>query len=118
MERVNLRQKHGLEKVIGTSITLLGAMLMTLYKDPIVNILGGYSHGSEHESLGDISSGQHWVPGTRMLLSCTIGWSAFFIVQVSFITDGLVQPVVPVPCNQSPLLGYRCGDKVYTITFV
>ncbi|KAK1386896.1 hypothetical protein POM88_015079 [Heracleum sosnowskyi] len=81
MERVNLRQKHGLAKVIGTSITLSGAMLMTLYKGPVVNILGGYSHGSEHETSGDTSSGQHWASGTIMLLSCTVGWSAFFIVQ-------------------------------------
>lgn len=77
MERVNLRQKHGLAKVIGTTITLSGAMLMTLYKGPIVNILGG----SELEKSGDTPSGQHWVSGTIMLLSCTVGWSAFFIVQ-------------------------------------
>ncbi|KAL8133746.1 WAT1-related protein At1g21890-like [Apium graveolens] len=82
MERVKLRQKHGLAKVIGTSITLSGAMLMTLYKGPVVNILGGYSQETQNENSGsDASSGQHWVGGTIMLLSCTVGWSAFFIVQ-------------------------------------
>lgn len=81
IERVNLKQKHGLAKVIGTSITLSGAMLMTLYKGPIVDILGGYSHGSAHQNSSSTSTGQHWVTGTIMLLSCTVGWAAFFIVQ-------------------------------------
>ncbi|KAH6759222.1 hypothetical protein C2S51_019457 [Perilla frutescens var. frutescens] len=55
-------------------------MLMTLYKGPAVNILW-YSHGGGHQSAANAATDQHWVTGTIMLLSCIVGWSAFFIVQ-------------------------------------
>lgn len=81
MERVNLKQKHGLAKVIGTTLTVSGAMLMTLYKGPVVDIFG-YSPESGHQnSSAAASSDQHWAAGTLMLLLCCVGWSAFFIVQ-------------------------------------
>ncbi|WOG96316.1 hypothetical protein DCAR_0415651 [Daucus carota subsp. sativus] len=80
MERVNLKQKPGLAKVIGTSLTVSGAMLMTLYKGPVVDIFG-YSPGSGHQNSSATSSAQHWAAGTLMLLLCCVGWSAFFIVQ-------------------------------------
>lgn len=82
MESVNLKQKHGLAKVIGTVITLCGAMVMTLYKGPIVNIFGSHEMNL-HSSSTASGGGQHWVAGTVMLLLSVIGWSAFFIVQVS-----------------------------------
>ncbi|KAK1404265.1 hypothetical protein POM88_003870 [Heracleum sosnowskyi] len=80
MERVKLKQKNGLAKVIGTTLTVSGAMLMTLYKGPVVDIFG-YSPESGHQNSSAASSGQHWAAGTLMLLLCSVGWSAFFIVQ-------------------------------------
>lgn len=81
LEKVKLRQKHGLAKVIGTSITVTGAMVMTLYKGPIVDLF--YSHnGNSHQTSSSAASDQHWVKGTIMLLCCTGGWSSFFILQV------------------------------------
>ncbi|KAH6799779.1 nodulin MtN21 /EamA-like transporter family protein [Perilla frutescens var. hirtella] len=80
LEKINLKKVHSLAKVIGTAITVSGAMLMTLYKGPTVNILW-YSHGGGHQSAATAATDQHWVTGTIMLLSCIVGWSAFFIVQ-------------------------------------
>ncbi|XP_057795783.1 WAT1-related protein At1g21890-like [Salvia miltiorrhiza] len=79
LERVNLKKVQSLAKVIGTLITVMGAMVMTLYKGPIVDILW-YSHGGGQQKAA-AGSEQHWVSGTIMLLSCIVGWSAFFIVQ-------------------------------------
>lgn len=84
MEKVNLKQIHSLAKVIGTGITLLGAMLMTFYKGPVVDILPHSLGRSRHETASTFGSAdQHWITGTIMLLSCIVGWSGFFIVQVS-----------------------------------
>ncbi|KAL1543840.1 WAT1-related protein-like protein [Salvia divinorum] len=80
LEKVNLKKVHSLAKVAGTLITVMGAMLMTLYKGPVIDILW-YSHGGSGHKEAAVDSDQHWVTGTIMLLSCIVGWSAFFIVQ-------------------------------------
>lgn len=80
LEKVKLREKHSLAKVIGTAITVTGAMVMTLYKGPIVDIF--FSHGSNsHHASNSSASDQHWVKGTVMLLGCIMSWSCFFILQ-------------------------------------
>ena len=82
LETVNLKKIHSLAKVIGTAITVSGAMVMTLYKGPIINIL--FTHGGGHHSSTNASSEpQHWVTGIITLISCIFGWSGFFILQVN-----------------------------------
>ncbi|CAI9114616.1 OLC1v1015375C3 [Oldenlandia corymbosa var. corymbosa] len=81
LEKVNLKQIPSLAKVIGTAITVSGAMVMTLYKGPIVNIVGSYAHGGSHHSASASSTQQNWVTGISTLFSCIFGWSGFFIVQ-------------------------------------
>ncbi|KZV16571.1 hypothetical protein F511_11403 [Dorcoceras hygrometricum] len=87
MEKVNLKKIPSLAKVIGTLITVCGAMVMTLYAGPIIDIFW-YSHGSSHhKASGSASTNQHWVTGTIMLLSCIVGWSGFFILQNNTLKD-------------------------------
>ncbi|KAL2467701.1 WAT1-related protein [Forsythia ovata] len=81
LEKVNPKQIHSLAKIIGTVITVSGAMVMTLYKGPIVDILWYSKGGSHHRAAGGSAEHEHWVSGTIMLISCIVGWSAFFIVQ-------------------------------------
>ncbi|XP_073124700.1 WAT1-related protein At1g21890-like [Henckelia pumila] len=82
LEKISLKKTYSLAKVIGTLATVAGAMIMTLYKGPIVDILW-YSHGGSHHkaAAAAVSSDQHWITGTIMVLSCIIGWSIFFILQ-------------------------------------
>ncbi|KAL0360229.1 UNVERIFIED_CONTAM: WAT1-related protein [Sesamum radiatum] len=81
LETINLKRISSIAKVVGTLITLTGAMLMTLYKGPVVNILW-YSHaGTHHKAAAAAATDQHLVTGTIMLISCIVGWSAFFILQ-------------------------------------
>ncbi|XP_051151034.1 WAT1-related protein At1g44800-like [Andrographis paniculata] len=81
LEKVNLKMLHSLAKVIGTVITLMGAMVMTLYKGPVVDIMWYSNNSGHHQAQAQDAANQHWVSGTIMLFACIVGWSAFFILQ-------------------------------------
>ncbi|XP_071741518.1 WAT1-related protein At1g21890-like [Rutidosis leptorrhynchoides] len=82
LEKVNLKRIHSQAKVVGTVITVTGAMVMTLYKGPIVDILWYSHHTSTTKAATDAAaSGQHWLAGTIMILLCTCAWAGYFILQ-------------------------------------
>ncbi|KAJ0024812.1 hypothetical protein Pint_08202 [Pistacia integerrima] len=80
LDRVNIKKIQSLAKVIGTAITIIGAMVMTLYKGPIIDFIksGG---GSHHRASNESAIGKHWISGTIMLLIGCCGFSGFFILQ-------------------------------------
>lgn len=83
IEKVNLKKKSSMAKVIGTTITVAGAMVMTLYKGPMFNLVPHGHGGAHHEATA--ANPVNWVAGTIQLISCIVGWSGFFIVQVSLL---------------------------------
>ncbi|KAK7301345.1 hypothetical protein RJT34_12208 [Clitoria ternatea] len=81
LETVNFRKIHSVAKVIGTAVTVSGAMVMTLYKGPALQMIKGHG-ASDHETSGTSeSSEQNWVLGTLMLIASCGGWASFFILQ-------------------------------------
>lgn len=93
MEKVNLKRIHSQAKVLGTVITVTGAMVMTLYKGPIVDILWYSHHGATttHTATGSSSTDQHWLAGTIMILVCTCCWAGYFILQVCLLLTLYIQ---------------------------
>lgn len=81
LETVNVKRLQSLAKVIGTAITVGGAMVMTLYKGPIINFRR--PGGASHHGTSDDSSENHFFIGTLMLIGGCFGWAGFFILQVS-----------------------------------
>ncbi|XVE60349.1 hypothetical protein DITRI_Ditri05aG0121900 [Diplodiscus trichospermus] len=79
LEKVNLKKIRGLAKIIGTAITVIGAMVMTLYKGPIIDFIK--SGGVAHHGTTSESADKHWVIGTIMMLGSIVSWSSFFILQ-------------------------------------
>ncbi|GMI82911.1 Usually multiple acids move in and out Transporters 17 [Hibiscus trionum] len=79
LEKVNLKKIRSVAKIVGTIITVLGAMVMTLYKGPIIDFIK--SGGATHHGTAGESADQHWVSGTIVLLGSIFGWSSFFILQ-------------------------------------
>ncbi|XP_018822181.1 WAT1-related protein At4g08300-like isoform X1 [Juglans regia] len=81
LETVNFKKLHSVAKVVGTVITVMGAMVMTLYKGPIIDFMKG--RGQSHHKTSTQSSGddQHLVTGTLMLLVSCSSWAGFFILQ-------------------------------------
>ncbi|XP_004290853.1 PREDICTED: WAT1-related protein At1g21890-like [Fragaria vesca subsp. vesca] len=78
LEKVNFKKIPSVAKVIGTVITVSGAMLMTFYKGPIVEFI---SAQASHHATSATATDKHWVLGTVMLLARCCGWSGFFILQ-------------------------------------
>ncbi|KAL6296848.1 hypothetical protein ACE6H2_004990 [Prunus campanulata] len=79
LEKINFKKIPSVAKVIGTVITVTGAMVMTWYKGPIVEIIRGQTQS--HHNTTALSTEQHWITGTFMLLARCCGWSGFFILQ-------------------------------------
>ncbi|KAK1583198.1 hypothetical protein Q3G72_021758 [Acer saccharum] len=81
LERLNIKKIHSQAKVIGTLVTFGGALLMTMYKGPVINLIGS-SRSSHHESSSDSSDNhEHWVVGTLVILVACVAWSCFYVVQ-------------------------------------
>lgn len=84
LEKVNLRRAPGLAKVVGTVVTVTGAMVMTLYKGPILEMV--WSRGTNHDApkSSDVVK-QDWVRGSLMITFGSFCWSCFIILQVSYL---------------------------------
>ncbi|KAK8940908.1 WAT1-related protein [Platanthera zijinensis] len=84
VEKLNIRQRHGLVKVIGALLAVSGAIVMILYKGPFVTFLwtkGRENHGSSTTDAS--SSGLRWLKGTLMVLVSCFSWSSFLILQTN-----------------------------------
>lgn len=82
LEKVDIRKIPSQAKIIGTVVTVSGAMVMTLYRGPVINLFG--RHGVDHAAAtaaATAQSTQHWIIGTIFVLGSCLGWAAFFILQ-------------------------------------
>lgn len=64
-------------KVVGTLVIVVGAMLMILFKSPLINLLRSHL-------IGDVSSpaGEDYLKATVFLLIASFSWASFFVLQV------------------------------------
>ncbi|GKV37674.1 hypothetical protein SLEP1_g45673 [Rubroshorea leprosula] len=79
LEKVNVKKFHSVAKVIGTVITVMGAMVMTLYTGPAIHFIksaGAIHHGNTTES----DKHNHFI-GILLLFGSICSWSGFFILQ-------------------------------------
>lgn len=78
LERVKMKEVRSQAKMIGTLVTFGGALLMTLYKGPVLNL-----PWSKDTSPHATSSHNHtnWVAGTLLILLGCVAWSCFYVLQ-------------------------------------
>ncbi|ONK63666.1 uncharacterized protein A4U43_C07F17630 [Asparagus officinalis] len=83
MEKINLKKVIYQTKVVGTLVTVAGAMLMTLYKGPIVEMVWSkYVHLHQSPvSTSSESANKDWFLGSIFLIIATLAWASLFILQ-------------------------------------
>ncbi|KAH6772213.1 nodulin MtN21 /EamA-like transporter family protein [Perilla frutescens var. frutescens] len=80
MEKVNMKKVRCQAKVVGTVVTVAGAMLMTVYKGHVINMV--WSNNSQSNvTVTNQDSDKDWVKGSILLIIATLAWASFFILQ-------------------------------------
>ncbi|KAL0714591.1 hypothetical protein Bca4012_021570 [Brassica carinata] len=85
MEKVETRKVRFQAKVVGTLVIVVGAMLMILFKSPLVIFLRSHL-------IHDASSlaGEDYLKATVFLLIASVSWASFFVLQstaLSFVME-------------------------------
>jgi drug/metabolite transporter (DMT)-like permease len=90
MEKVEMKKVRCQAKIAGTLVTVAGAMLMTLYKGPLMQLAwtkhsssGGGAEASAPPAA-DIS-GRDWFLGSLFIIVATLAWAFLFILQTHTI---------------------------------
>ncbi|XP_073279176.1 WAT1-related protein At5g07050-like [Primulina huaijiensis] len=83
MEKVNIKKVRCQAKVVGTIVTVAGAMFMTLYKGDVINMVWSKYIHPRKSYVADTTQGtdQDWVKGSILLILATFAWASFFILQ-------------------------------------
>lgn len=78
-----MRSLHTQAKIVGTLVTVAGALLMILYEGPVVEFV--WTKGRHHHNIASTTSQDesHWLMGTISILFSCFSWASFFILQVS-----------------------------------
>ncbi|GJN14390.1 hypothetical protein PR202_gb01213 [Eleusine coracana subsp. coracana] len=84
MEKVNLKKARCVAKVVGTLVTVAGAMLMTLYKGRVVEMVWT-KHMHLHGPQPDVAAAadKDWLTGSIFLIIATLAWASVFILQAA-----------------------------------
>ncbi|KAG4109724.1 hypothetical protein ERO13_D13G003900v2 [Gossypium hirsutum] len=84
MEKIDVKKVRCQAKILGTMVTVAGAMLMTLYKGPIVDLFWSkkYIHTNQSYSPHTTeTTDKDWFKGSILLLIATFAWASLFVLQ-------------------------------------
>ncbi|XP_047164456.1 WAT1-related protein At5g07050-like [Vigna umbellata] len=85
MEKINMKQVRCIAKIVGTLVTVAGAMLMTLYRGPIVEMWAKHPHNKTNGTTSTGSLDKDWFLGCIFLIIATLAWASLFVLQAKAI---------------------------------
>ncbi|XP_039129453.1 WAT1-related protein At5g07050-like [Dioscorea cayenensis subsp. rotundata] len=112
MEKLDLKRVICQVKLVGTLVTVVGAMLMTLYKGPIIEMVWT-KHKHTHEVQTDESNNKDWLKGSIFVIIATLAWAALFILQ----TEAL-KKYASAPISLTSLICFVGTLQAIVVTFV
>ncbi|KAJ0764337.1 putative EamA domain-containing protein [Helianthus annuus] len=81
LEIVKLKSLHSQGKIIGTLVTIGGAMIMTLIRGPAIQFPWTNQHNLHHQTSVNSVSTHDQIKGSLMITSGCFSWAGFVIVQ-------------------------------------
>ncbi|KAK6942126.1 EamA domain [Dillenia turbinata] len=84
MEKIDMKKVRCQAKVVGTLVTVAGAMLMTLYKGPIMEMVRTkHIHTNQSHAPAQTAANEDkdWVKGSIFLIIATFAWASLFVLQ-------------------------------------
>jgi hypothetical protein len=85
MEKLDIKKVRCQTKVAGTVVTVAGAMIMTLYKGPIMEMIWtkhSHAQAGDVPAAAEDASNKSWFLGSLFLIIATLAWASLFILQV------------------------------------
>ncbi|KAL5122914.1 WAT1-related protein [Glycine soja] len=83
VESISIKRVHGLAKILGSVLSLAGAITFALVKGPSLGFMKWYPENQNHSShlLTTVHSKVDIVRGSLMMLSANTAWSLWLILQ-------------------------------------
>lgn len=94
LEKIKIRSLRSQAKLFGTLATVAGAMVMTLLKGPVLEILGSHGSNNHNQNSGGANI-QHVIKGSVMITIGCFSWAGFMILQVSYFSIMNVKNISP-----------------------
>ncbi|KEH42562.1 auxin-induced 5NG4-like protein [Medicago truncatula] len=80
LEAIDVKSPRGLAKIVGTVLSLTGALIMILYKGHTIQSLKGAPF-----HLGGKMAHNNWIKGTILTVVSCISWSLWYILQAIIV---------------------------------
>ncbi|KAL5569136.1 hypothetical protein UlMin_025711 [Ulmus minor] len=79
LENVNIRRLHSQAKIVGTAVTVGGAMFMTMFNGPMLPL--PWTNASSHHEAANAENNQVSIKGAVMITAGCVCWSCFIVLQ-------------------------------------